>query len=103
MSLLEHSPEVARSKPGATPLGLAIAAQKAIRDHAIKVQVETALIRQLLTGRYVRSKLDGKVYLVTEVRITLGWNANIHGRTKGKRSSKAIGNVFDVELEPEKT
>lgn len=98
MSMLELSPEHAPSKLEATPYTLALAAQKAIKDHQVKAETEAGLIRQLLMGRYVRVKDTGAIWLVQEVRMTLGWRAVLYGQTKGTRRRRPIGALTDVEV-----
>ena len=97
MSILAASPEHAPSKLEATPYSLAIAAQKAIKDHQDKAGYEAGLIRQLMIGRHVRLKDDDAIWLVQEVRMTLGWRAVLHGKARGRRR-QVIGAITDVEI-----
>ena len=97
MSVLELSPEHAPSMPQATPYKLALAAQKAIKDHQDKAGYEAGLIRQLMIGRHVRLKDDDAIWLVQEVRMTLGWRAVLHGKARGRRR-QVIGAITDVEI-----
>ena len=97
MSILAASSEHAPSKLEATPYSLALAAQKAIKDHQVRAETEAGLIRQLMIGRHVRLKDDDAIWLVQEVRMTLGWRAVLHGKARG-RGRQVIGAITDVEI-----
>lgn len=92
------SSELAPSKPDMSPYNLALMAQKAIKDHQTRAETEAGLIRQLLIGRHVRVKDADTVYLVMEVRMSLGWRAILYGKSKGQRAKRAIGMIGDVEI-----
>ena len=96
--MLELPPEHAPSMPDATPYKLALAAQKAIKNHQVRAETEAGLIRQLMIGRHVRLKDDDAIWLVQEVRMTLGWRAVLYGQTKGTRRRRPIGVLTDVEV-----
>lgn len=99
MSMLEQCSEHAPSKPDMSPYNLALMAQKAIKDHQLRAEVEAGLIRQLLIGRHVRIKdTPSATYLVMEVRMSLGWRAVLYGKRKGQRSKCAIGTIGEVEV-----
>lgn len=98
MSMPELCSEHAPSKPDLSPYTLAQMAQQAIKDHHAKANIEAGLIRQLVVSRHVRHKDTGRVYLVTEVRMTLGWIANLYGRDRGARKTLRIGSLSEVEI-----
>jgi hypothetical protein len=95
MSMPELCLKQTTSRPDYSPYTLA---QQAIKDHHAKANVEAGLIRQLLVSRHVRHKDTGRVYLVTEIRMTLGWIASLYGRDRGARRTLRIGALSEVEI-----
>lgn len=92
---LEHAP----SKSDFSPYNLARLAQIAIKQHQAAAAAEAGLIRQLMVGRYVRRKDDDRIWLVREVRMSLGWKATLYGRSKGRRARNApIGYLAEIEI-----
>lgn len=91
-----HAP----SKPPQSPMELAKAHQQAIRVSHERAGLDASCVRQLMAGRYVRSKLDDKLYLVTEVRLAAGWVVHLYGRAKGKRgrTPTRIGPLESVDI-----
>lgn len=80
---------------------LAKAHQMAIRVSHGHATADAGCVRQLLVGRYVRSELDGKLYLVTEVRLAASWVVQLYGRTKGQKGRRApamIGTLDSVDI-----
>lgn len=99
MSALEASSEHAPSK--LTPHGLALDAQTAIERHQTKAGYEAGLIRQLMIGRHVRKtdpELSHVIYLVKEVRMSLGWRATLWGICRGQRTPRLIGPLHEIEV-----
>lgn len=91
----EHAP----GKLDVNPHNLALAAQTAIERHQTKAGYEAGLIRRLMIGRHVRRKDDDTIWLVHEVRMSLGWKATLYGRTRGRRARNApIGLLHDIEI-----
>lgn len=100
MSTAEACLELPPSRPAPTPIELARAHQRAIRECHTKASTDAACVRQLMAGRYVRRKRDEKLFLVVEVRLTLGWIIQLYGRGKGQkaRTPQPIGGIDDVEI-----
>lgn len=96
----EASPWDAPSKLQAKPLDIAKAHQKAIRDSHLKAGTDAACVSQIMVGRYVRHRDTKTLFLVTEVRLSLGWVAHLYGRAKGQkvRRRNLIGGLDDVEI-----
>lgn len=91
----EHAP----SKPVPSPLQMANLHQNELRNLQRKADAEAGCIRQLMIGRYVKHRSTDKLYLVSEVRVGLGWTAMLYGRCKGKkRGTTPIGALHEVEF-----
>lgn len=97
MSIPTPSSEDAPGKPEVSPLSLAIDCQRTIDRFSRDAQVQAAMLRQLMRGRHVRVKGETTVYLVTEVRLSLGWKAILWGKAKSLRT-RAIGQIGEVEV-----
>lgn len=100
MSTAEACLELAPRKLPPTPLELARLHQRAIRDSHIKASTDAACVRQLMAGRYVRTKHDEKLFLVTEVRLVQGGTIQLYGRRKGQKGYRPhpIGGLDDIDI-----
>jgi hypothetical protein len=94
MSVLQAGHKQAVSKYD--PLHLALMAQNEIGDLRHKIEIQAALVRQLMVHRVVRQIDTGKIFKVREVRVVNG-RIILRGRHHSRRDS-VIGPLASVEI-----
>jgi hypothetical protein len=82
------------------PIDIALAHHKEMQAMVVKLRDNSNCIGQLLVGRTVRRKGEGRSFLVTEARLGIGGVTGIYGRepkSKARRPVR-IGDVTQIEV-----